>query len=207
MLRIEQIKKYIGRCEDVILTSSSDAEALQNEIISIYESQIDEIWNGLESYSSWQAYYSGYTGNALPSINFLKNVKLLKGKLEYMCATLLDEEKQRQDEIELAKLRVQTISLTQNQTNQQTQSTNIAISIEQVFEAIKQIPDEILPQEDKDELEDKISAVEAAKNSKDKGKLLSKIAAVLKYIIDKGIEVGIAVLPYLGEIAKLYKGM
>lgn len=105
------------------------------------------------------------------------------------------------------KTSVPSINITQNQNNAQSQNVNISITIDQVFESIKQIPDEVLPQDEKDELEDKISAVETAKNAKDKSKLAAKIGAVMKYIVDKGIEVGIAVLPYLGEIARLYKGM
>ncbi|WP_409966864.1 hypothetical protein RFF05_09420 [Bengtsoniella intestinalis] len=94
-----------------------------------------------------------------------------------------------------------------HQSNTQTQNTSIVITIEQAFEAIQTIPEDVLSGDEKDELEDKLSAVETAKNGKDKGKLAAKIGAVLKYITDKGIEVGIAVLPYLGEIAKIYNGL
>lgn len=105
------------------------------------------------------------------------------------------------------KTAVPSILITQSQNNTQSQNVNISVTIDQVFDAIKKIPKEVLQQDEKDELEDKLSAVEAAKNVKDKGKLAAKIGAVMKYIVDKGIEVGIAVLPYLGEIARLYKGM
>lgn len=68
---------------------------------------------------------------------------------------------------------------------------------------IQKLPEDVLSQEDKDELEEKLAAVEVARNGKDKEKLASKVVNVLKYITDKGVEVGIAVLPYLGEIPKI----
>ena len=57
------------------------------------------------------------------------------------------------------------------------------------------------------ELEEKLSAIEVARTSGNKEKIVGKVGNVLKYIADKGIEVGIAALPYLGEISKLIQNM
>jgi hypothetical protein len=60
---------------------------------------------------------------------------------------------------------------------------------------------------DKEILEDKIAALEMASKTQNKDKVIGKLGNLLKDIIDKGIDVGIAVLPYLGEIAKKVQSM
>ena len=37
---------------------------------------------------------------------------------------------------------------------------------------------------------------------KDKKKAIDKVGGVMKFLVEKGVEVGIAVLPYLGQIAQ-----
>lgn len=207
--KIKKIQEHITLCDKLLSRNEHmeiEIKELQDMIAGVYVGEIPEIYDILENPNNS---FTNYNNTTYRAEAYLRNITLLKEKLENHICNLELSEKQRSQELELARLKAQPINVSQSnsQSNAQNQNINVSITIDQVFEAIKQIPNEILPQENKDELEDKISAVEAAKNSKDKVKLSSKIGAVLKYIVDKGIEVGIAVLPYLGEIAKLYKEM
>jgi len=93
--------------------------------------------------------------------------------------------------------------------NNSTANANAAvtISISNTIELINQLPPDVLSDKEKEELEEKLSAIEVAKTSGNKEKLAVKVGNVLKYIADKGIEVGIAALPYLGEISKFIQSM
>lgn len=72
------------------------------------------------------------------------------------------------------------------------------------MKSINEISNEILDEKDKRYLSEILYFINSLKEiNKDKTK--NKIVEVLKYIADKGIEVGIAVLPYLGEITKLLR--
>lgn len=51
-----------------------------------------------------------------------------------------------------------------------------------------------------------MASLELLTKSGDKEKASKKLGSILKYVADKGIEVGIALLPYLGEISKLLQG-
>ena len=53
-------------------------------------------------------------------------------------------------------------------------------------------------------MEEIVYSIEALKE-KNKDKAKEKVFKVLKYIIDKGFEVGIAILPYSGEISKFLR--
>ncbi|GEM_PF-905942 len=94
-----------------------------------------------------------------------------------------------------------------NNNNNANASVTVTISISNTIELINQLPSNVLSDKEKEELEEKLSAVEVAKTSENKEKLMGKVGNVLKYIADKSIEVGIAALPYLGEISEFIKSM
>ena len=83
----------------------------------------------------------------------------------------------------------------------QTQKTDVSITItlEQTINLIESIPDEKLSPDEKEQLEGKLSKLGT---EKEKSKVWDKTQSVLKWIADKGVEVGIAVLPYIVEMLK-----
>ena len=85
--------------------------------------------------------------------------------------------------------------MSQNQTNQ----ISVNISLEQTITVIEAIPDDKLSQDEKEQLEGKLSNLNT---EKDKSKLWGKTQSALKWIADKGVEVGIAALPYIVEALK-----
>ena len=61
---------------------------------------------------------------------------------------------------------------------------------------IQDLPETELSAEDKDILSGKIAAISS---EKDKEKRWEKVSGTLKWIADKGIQVGIAALPYIAK--------
>lgn len=99
-------------------------------------------------------------------------------------------------ELEIEKIKKNnspTVSVNQN-TN-----ISIALSLEQTINLIESIPDEKLSPDEKEQLEGKLSKLGT---EKEKSKVWDKTQSVLKWIADKGVEVGIAALPYIVEMIK-----
>jgi hypothetical protein len=200
MGKVETLKAYITSCTDVLDSkNNSEAEKLQDKIIGVYYSEIPSITGQLDNYQP--------SFGSSRAVNWIGDIEILKAKLINYMDNLEQEDKNRADELEKLRLQQSIFSINNNNHNQATakasSETSVVITIEQTTEMIQKLPDDVLSQEDKDELEEKLAAVEVARNGKDKEKLASKVGNVLKYITDKGVEVGIAVLPYLGEIAKI----
>ncbi len=200
--KIELVQEYIDKCEEVAKRGNpSEAENLQNEIDAVFGHEMEGLHTGLDSYSI--RHYGGGTVT-----DWIGDAELLRRKLINYKVTLQERKSEREQELELARLRAQSITVDNHSANTATATAEASavtqVSFEQVTEVLNQLPDNILSKTEKEELEDKLAAVEANKNGKDKGKLAEKIGAVLKYIVDKGVEVGIAVLPYLGKIAAIF---
>lgn len=198
MAKIDRLNEYILKCSEIIQSKDIKAASdLQDKIISVYEAEIPTIFNRLDNYHHY---------GASSPVDFIGDMIIIEAILENYKDNI--EKDERKAERELEKLRLQQSILTINNNNQNSSlsnssaTTTLTVSIDQTIENILKIPDEVLTPAEKEELEEKLSALEVAKNSKDKGKISSKIGSVLKYIADKGIEVGIATLPYLGEISK-----
>ena len=115
------------------------------------------------------------------------------------------EEQKRKDEIELARLKQGNINVSATANNSNEISINI--TLEQAIECINQIPDDILTKEEKGDLEDKLSGIDTAVKSGKKEKAKEKILAVLKFLIDKGADALIAILPYLAQMAGLIQSV
>ena len=200
MSKIEIINEYIEKCMDII--SAKDviqAQRFQDEIIGVFGSEIPNITSNLDN-------YVGFYGQSR-AVNYIGDADLLKAKLINYKSNIEMEEKRQADDLEKLRLQQSILTINNNNSNNSSSiasaSSTVTISIQQVLENIYKLSDATLSKEEKEVLEEKLSAIEVAKNTKDNAKLSSKIGSVLKYITDKGIEVGIAVLPYLGEISKL----
>lgn len=200
--KVELVQEYIDKCEEVAKRGNqSEAKSLQNEIDAVFGHEMEGLHTGLDSYSI--RHYGGGTVTG-----WIGDAELLRKKLINYQITLREQQSERERELELARLRAQSITVDNHSANTATATAEASavtqITFEQMIEGLNQISDGILSKAEKGELEDKLAAVEANKNGKDKGKLAEKIGAVLKFIVDKGVEVGIAVLPYLGKIATMF---
>ena len=123
----------------------------------------------------------------------------VKAKLINYKDNLEIEEQKRKDELELARLQQGNINVSANANN--SNNININITLDQAIENINQIPDDVMTKAEKEDLEDKLSGIDAAVKSGKKEKAKEKIVGVLKFLADKGADALIVMLPYLGQMA------
>ena len=207
MGKIDLLDNYIKQLSEVNKLDNSQVESLIEDITRVVLSPDDLTALVLDYYWAEDADYSS-------------DIRKLKSKLEYDKAILMDEqekanklEKVEREKRELEKLRLEVelsksnVTINNTNHNEANATSTVSITIDQTIKAINEISPEVLSAYEKEELEEKLSAIEVAKTSGNKEKLAGKVGNVLKYIADKGIEVGIAALPYLGEIAKLIQNL
>lgn len=84
MIAIETLQRYITLCDNVICNNdSSGAETLENEIISVFDNEINGIRGGLSNYSPCFLGSTPYgTVSDNIDVDFLKDIALLKSKLQ-----------------------------------------------------------------------------------------------------------------------------
>ena len=176
------LEGYICALDDAITKSDEGkAKELQTEIIAVYEPEIPALKDGLDNYSFDHAYAHKPADN-------IGDAKLLKGKLQNYKLNLaagLYRPFQNADS---------AVSVTQ-QVNQDV-STEVVITLDQVISSIQDLPETELSAEDKDILSGKIAAISS---EKDKEKRWEKVSGTLKWIAEKGLQVGIAALPYIAK--------
>lgn len=192
MSKIELIESYIRQC-DIIIDSSNEADAktLSKEIIGVFESEINGIENQLDQYDVALAYCG--------VVNYIGDVKLLKQKLtNYKINIQVEQDKMKHD-LEVARLSQPNISANAeaNPVQTATLTSNLTITIEQVIKEIDNISDEKISEEDRELLKEYLYSLEGIKASNNKNKFWEKSKEVLKFIIEKGSDIAIAMLPYI----------
>ena len=154
------------------------AKTLQNEIISVYDHEIDGIRTGLDNYST--------VLSTSKSVNFLGDARILRSKLENYKLNLLSGL--------YDKFRSHDNAIKVTQSVQQQTNNNITISLEQTVSDINSLPQESLSDEEKEILLGKLASLSVEKSKESKWE---KAQGVLKWIAEKGFEVGKIVLPYV----------
>ena len=64
--------------------------------------------------------------------------------------------------------------------------SNVNITLEQVINNINELSDDVLSKEEKEELEDKLRALESIVNSGDKDKIKNKLNKIFNFALEKG---------------------
>jgi hypothetical protein len=169
-------------------------QQLYKEITAKYHSIIPNLGSGLYQYFAEQGFYDEVSGDSLSHNLDQIYHKLIAFKTIGFPGVIKE-----------TTTPLQQLIISNNSTANA--NATVTISISNTIELINQLPPEVLSDKEKEELEEKLSAIEVAKTSGNKEKLAGKVGNVLKYIADKGIEVGIAALPYLGEISKFIQSM
>lgn len=200
MDKMSILNSYIEKCdENIEQKDQSKAEMLMDEVIGVFEAEIPDIKSQLTMYG-WGA----------PSVNYFKDLAVIKAILINYRANLKREDDIRSAELEMLRLKQSILNINNTNNNEALStaeaSVAVTVTIKQTLESINNLPDDILSKEDKESLEEKVASLELLTKSGDKEKASKKLGSILKYVADKGIEVGIALLPYLGEISKLLQG-
>lgn len=189
MKKLDNIEKYITDCDEKILSNEKEQEEFIEEVVSVYSNEIEGMTNRLDMY--------GYYNEGM-ECDYNGDIKKIRAILINHRDNLEMETEKRKDELEIARLRQGDINISANVNN--SNEINISFTLEQTIENIHQIPDNILSEEDKEVIGDKLCGInEAIKKDKEKAK--DKVMSVLKFVVDKGADALIAVLPYLGQIA------
>lgn len=189
MDKLEFIQSYIKRCDEAIASANTEsADELQDEIIGIFEPEISDIKNMLESYTSWKDH-----------ADFIKDIKLIKQKLINHAINFQNEQRKLEYDLEMARLKQPQISAhaEANPTQNATATSNVTITINQAIKQLNKISDDSLSPNDKDILKEYLFSLEGIKAAKDKNKFWDKAKEVLKFLADKGADAAITTLPLI----------
>ena len=180
--KIKVIGEYICALEDAITKNSAEkAKELQAEIIAVYEPEIPSLKSKLDNYSFEHIYTDKRT-------DYIGDAKLLKAKLQnYKLNLAAGLYKPFQDA---------DGAVTVTQHVNQDVSTEVVITLDQAISNIQSLPETELSAEDKDILSGKIASISSEKDKENRWK---KVSDTLKWIAEKGIQVGIAALPYIAK--------
>ena len=200
MDKMSILNNYIDKCHEIIDSKDrSKAEEIVKEIIGVFEAEISHIKSQLTLY-----------GWGVSTVDYFKDLAVLKAILINYRANLKREDDIRNDELEMLKLKQSILNINNTNNNDASStasaSASVTVSVTQAIESINNLLDNVLSEEEKESLEEKITSLELMAKSGDKEKTSKKLGSILKYIADKGIEVGIALLPYLGQISKMVQG-
>ena len=176
------LEGYICALDDAITKSDEGkAKELQTEIIAVYEPEIPSLKNELDNYSFKHAYTHARA-------DYIGDAKLLKAKLQNYKLNLVTGLYRPFQDADGAVTVTQHVS--------QDVSTSVIVNLEQVIHNIQELPESVLSSEEKEILSGKIVSISA---EKDKEKRWGKVCSALKWITEKGIQVGIAALPYIAK--------
>lgn len=187
----ELMDSYIARCDSV--KEYSEAMKLQDEIVGVFGNEISHITASLDRGS-----YDG--SGCFSPIDYCGNIKLLRAKLVNHKINIKQGNTFVNDDSGKGSKNGQA-SVVVQQYNNQSMSSNVSISItlEQTIENINQLPESALSADDKELLAGKLAQISVEKEPESRWE---KAKGALKWIAEKGIEVGIAALPYIVEVLK-----
>ena len=181
--KLQMLESYIDKLETAVSQNdNAKAKELQTEIIAVYEPEIASLRSQLDSQD-----VSHLLPNA-PSVDYIGDAKLLQKKLQNYRLNLASgicNPFQNSDG---------AVTVTQHVS--QDVSTSVIVNLEQAIHNIQELPESELSSEDKEILSGKIASISA---EKDKEKRWGKVCSALKWIAEKGIQVGIAALPYIAK--------
>ncbi|WP_313128488.1 hypothetical protein [Anaerocolumna sp.] len=195
MGKIQDIEELVEKCEDVIIHDyTSTAKELVDHIISVYSNDIPNYRTGLDLYE-----FVAFSTDSTISIDYMGDLKKLKAKLINYKYELEEKELARKEALEIQRMNAQGIIIHNDNSSYASAYSNVTITV--TLEQTMGKLDKILPKEELNDLEDKLATLELVMKKGDKEKSSIKMSNVLKFIADKGIDVAIAVLPYLCGLA------
>lgn len=194
---VKLLDDYIEKLDNAQDLSSSDLGQLIEKITRVVLDKDEVVLLRLNYYNSYE-----------DEEELWSDAEKLKAKLKYKRATIIDENKamEEHEQREIEKLRLQLelakeSSAVHNHNINNVENKNIInntmnISFEDARKTINDMSS--LPENEIEEIQNKINAIEEIVNSKDsKSKKWSKAKEIVKWIADKGVDVGITLLPLL----------
>ena len=181
------IDEYIEKCNAPDSLSYDEGKDLIREIVGTFIDEIPNIKTGLDMYRSRL-----YTSSVIYDVN--GDLHKLKAKLRK-----LKEDKEAAAVAIPPAGPVFNITQTQSNDNVNHNSQTVTIELENVIDSIEELTSNgALLEEEKDILIGKLTALDnAAKKRSNKKDVWAKASGIMKWIADKGVDVGIAALPYI----------
>ena len=181
--KLQMLESYIDKLETAVSQNdNATAKTLQREIIAVYEPEIASLRSQLDSQDVSHLFQKA------PSVDYIGDAKLLQKKLQNYRLNLVTGIYKPFQSSDGAVTVTQHVS--------QDVSTSVIVNLEQAIHNIQALPESVLSSEDKEILSGKIASISA---EKDKEKRWGKVCSALKWIAEKGIQVGIAALPYIAK--------
>lgn len=176
--KINMLNEYINKLDAAISEKNmTDAKRLQQEIIAVYEREIENLRGELDNYK-----FSHYNS----PVDYIGDASLLKAKLMNYKINLTSGL--------YAKFHSQDGAVNVTQTVSQDVTNTITITLEQTIKLINDLPSSELSDQDKEILSGKLASISV---EKDKHKRWAQVGNALKWIAEKGLQVGTAALPYI----------
>ena len=176
-LALTSVDEDIEECERLIRNGDdSDRRRCVDRMVRVYEVDIKNFAVGL----------SGY-GFGSEEEDLIGDLELILGHLRHYRAKIA---------LESVSGNMKTVNVQASAVNQNS-VTNV-LSIAQVTEQVQSIPDSVLDDELKKELKCLLLDLEVIKNKPEK-EAESRVQKVLAWMSDKGVDVAIAVLPYIAS--------
>ena len=179
--KLKMLDKYINELNTAVEEKNiENAERLQTEVIAVYDSEIELLKNELDNYNMAK-HWDGNTPVDYIGDARLLSVKLVNYKLN-LASGLYRHFKDAEG----------TVNVTQ-QVSQDVTNT-VTVSLEQTIKNINELPSFELSDQEKEILNGKLASISV---ERDKQKRWEKVGNALKWIAERGVEVGAAALPYI----------
>lgn len=174
------IRKDIEVCEEYIKVNFAKHSEVQS-LLGKYLIDYPNFSKGIIGYASVPGYET----------NEIENIKIIKGKLEYLLNRTDNPDlynKQKSSGI--------SISTTNNNLNSNSNTLNLNMSIEDVRKNIED--NTYLSNPEKDELVEKLNEIlELQKSRESKAKKWDKSKKILSFLLDKGADIAIMYIPHI----------
>lgn len=179
--KLKMLDNYINELNTAAEEKNiAHAKRLQTEVIAVYDSEIESLKNNLDNYN-----LAVHWGCNTP-VDYIGDARLLSSKLLNYKLNLASGLYRHFKDTD------GTVNVTQQVSQDVT--NNVTVSLEQTIKKINELPSSELSDQDKEILNGKLASISI---ENDKQKRWEKVGNVLKWIAEKGIQVGTVALPYI----------
>ncbi len=173
MSKINTILSYINKCDELYVQSGNlnEIENFIDEVICVYSNEIPGFTARLNTTDPLRIYDAI---NIEEAKSDLKNIKaMLNNYKDNIKGGILNSKKAK------TEININSVSSAKA-------IVDVNISLDQVINNINELPNDILSKEEKDDLDDKLRALESVVNSGDKEKIKNKLVKIFNFALEKG---------------------
>ncbi len=173
MSKISTILSYISKCDELYVQSGNlnEIENFIDEVICVYNNEIPGFTARLNITSPLRMHGAI---NIEEAKSDLKNIKAMLNNYKDNIKGGILNSKKAKTEINI------------NGVSSAKAIVDVNITLDQVINNINELPNDILSKEEKDDLDDKLRALESVVNSGDKEKIKNKLAKIFDFALEKG---------------------